>query len=165
MAEVKVLSTARIHTLLMPSAAMVSLRCRAMLQTPIYDQLWGELINADVSPSDVDSDRLGHCGRHRLGADAPCGTVVVLPVRPRTDDVTGHHRRVQASPTAGLSGDELGTAEGDDSPAAVAAEAGVRSAPRHAAVVAATVSSGRIPGRNQGAAITPAPRPAEWDVR
>ena len=135
-----------------------------MLQTPIYDQLWGELINADVSPSDVDSDRLGHCGRHRLGADAPCGTVVVLPVRPRTDDVTGHHRRVQASPTAGLSGDELGTA-GDDFPAAVAAEAGVRSAPRHAAVIAATVSSGRIPGRNQGAATTPAPRPAEWDVR
>jgi hypothetical protein len=134
--RVKVLSPAEIHTLLIAVASRMSLRCRAMHQTPIYDQLRSERTNADVSPNDIDSGRLVHCGRHSLGTDVPNAAAVVRPVRHRTDDVTGHHRRVQVSPTGARSGDELSTAEGDDSAVADAAEAGVRSAPRHAAVVA-----------------------------
>lgn len=134
--RVKVLSTSEMHTPLIAAALMVSLRCRAMHQTPIYDQLRSERTNADVSPSDIDSGRLGHCGRHSLGTDVPNAAAVVRPVRHKTDDVTGHRRRVRASPTGARSGDELSTAEGDDSAVADAAEAGVRSAPRHAAVVA-----------------------------
>lgn len=60
----------------MPPPAEASLRCRAMSQTPTYDQLRGERINADIPASEADSEQVDHFGRHRLvdGLDAAvCG--------------------------------------------------------------------------------------------
>jgi hypothetical protein len=50
--------------------AEASLRCRAMSQTPTYDQLRGERINADVPASEADPQQVDHFGRHRLVDDA-----------------------------------------------------------------------------------------------
>lgn len=47
-----------------------SLRCRAMSQTPTYDQLRGERINADVPASEADPHQADRFGRHRLVDDA-----------------------------------------------------------------------------------------------
>ncbi|MDQ4093762.1 MAG: hypothetical protein M3143_10285 [Actinomycetota bacterium] len=40
-----------------------------MSQTPIYDQLRGERINADVPATGADPQPVGHPGQHRLSAD------------------------------------------------------------------------------------------------
>lgn len=42
------------------------LRCRLVSQTPIYDQLRGERINAEVPASGADPQRVDHPGRHSL---------------------------------------------------------------------------------------------------
>jgi hypothetical protein len=102
----------------MPSLFMVSLRCRAVGQTPIYDQLRGERINADVPPSTVESDRLVSSGKHRLGAEASSSTAVEgRPVRPGP---------------AGVSGHALGVSGWVDPSRAVVAQAAVPAVPRHA---------------------------------
>ena len=127
------MSTVCLHTLLMPSPVMVSLRCRAMGQTPIYDQLRGERISADVLPSAIHAHQLAHSGRHCLDEEPPsAAAVVVRSVRPGTEDVAGHHRRVWAYTVAGLAGDEPGAGSGDASSAAASAGAGVLTGPRHA---------------------------------
>lgn len=68
--------------------AEVPLRCRAMSQTPTYDQLRDERINADVPAGEVDPHQVDHFGRHRLGdhfgrhrlvGDAPGAAVCGLP--------------------------------------------------------------------------------------
>ncbi len=41
-----------------------------MSQTPTYDQLRGERINADVPASEVNEQQVDHLGRHRLADDA-----------------------------------------------------------------------------------------------
>jgi hypothetical protein len=116
----------------MPSPLMGSLRCRAVGHTPIYDQLRGERINADVPPNDVDSHRHGSLSRHCRGVAAPSAAGLVGPVGFGMEDVAGHHRRVEAYPAAGLTGDELGTAGVNGSFAGVGAESGGRPGPRHA---------------------------------
>lgn len=68
--EVKVLSTGAVHTLLMSCPVMVSLRCRAVGDTPIYDQLQGERINAHVPPSTPESRHLPRSADHRRSAVA-----------------------------------------------------------------------------------------------
>jgi hypothetical protein len=55
-----------VHTMWMPPPAEASLRCRAMSQTPTYDQLRGERINADVPADEADPQQIDHVGRHRL---------------------------------------------------------------------------------------------------
>ena len=45
-------------------------------QTPIYDQLRGERVNADVSTTGPDSQRVDHRGNHRLLNDAQVPAVV-----------------------------------------------------------------------------------------
>ena len=92
-----------------------------MGETPIYDQLRGEWINADVSLSAVRAHHLGHTDRHFLGEGLPSAAEVV-----------GQRRRGWAFPAAGLTGDEPGTDSGEAASAAVSTEAGVRTAPRHA---------------------------------
>jgi hypothetical protein len=102
----------------MSSPFMVSLRCRAVGQTPIYDQLRGERINADVPPSTVESDRFVPSGKHRLCAEASSSAAMEgRPVRPGP---------------AGVSGNELGVSRRVDPSPAVAAHAAVPAVPRHA---------------------------------
>lgn len=52
---------------------------RVVRQTPTYDQLRGERINADVPPSEVDPDWLDRPGRHRLREDALAAAAVCGP--------------------------------------------------------------------------------------
>jgi len=105
---------------------MVSLRCRSVGDTPIYDQLRGERINADVPASIPGAHRLGHSGKHRLGED------VVGPVGPGKHHGTGHLQRVPGCPAAGVTGGQRGAVSSDNSSVADAVEAGLPAAPRHA---------------------------------
>jgi hypothetical protein len=78
-------------------------------QTPIYDWLRGERINADVPPSRVDQH--GHSGRHCLDEHMPGAVaVVVRPSGPAADGLTGHLRRGWISADARRAGEELGLA-------------------------------------------------------
>ena len=74
----KILSTAGVHTLWMRSELMTSLQYRAVGQTPIYDQLRAERINANTSLGDVNPYRLVSSGRHCLDADAPCAAAILV---------------------------------------------------------------------------------------
>jgi hypothetical protein len=126
-----VLSTAWMHTLLMPSRSMLPLRCRPVGQTPIYDQLRGERINADVAPSTTALH--AHSGRHRLDEETPSAAAVVArPSDPGAGGLVGHHRRVGTHAVAHLAGDELGADRAWGPRAAIAVEAPARAAPRHA---------------------------------
>jgi len=57
------------------------LRCHPVSQTPIYDQLRGERINADVPVPGTGPQRVGYTGQHRR-PDGAAGTGTVLG-RPR----------------------------------------------------------------------------------
>jgi hypothetical protein len=59
------------------------LRCRPVRSTPLYDQLRGERINADVPPSAAQPHQLEDCGKHRL-ADGDLGSVTGCTRAPRT---------------------------------------------------------------------------------
>jgi hypothetical protein len=115
----------------MPSPQMGSLRCRAVGQTPIYDQLRGERINADVPSNDVDLPPDVSSSRYRGEAAVPSAVRLLGSIGPGMEDVAGHHRRVEAYPAAGLTGDELGTVGLNGSFAGVV-ESGGRAGPRHA---------------------------------
>lgn len=55
------------------------LRCRTVSQTPTYDQLRGERINADVPAGEVDPHTVGRPGRHRIRDAMPAGSTVSDP--------------------------------------------------------------------------------------
>jgi hypothetical protein len=57
-----------VHSVLRPSIAHLRLRCRGVSDTPIYDQLWGERLNADVPAADP--QQVGYQGQHRRPAAA-----------------------------------------------------------------------------------------------
>jgi hypothetical protein len=71
-----------------------ALRCRLVRPTPIYDQLRGERINADV-PATVDEPQpVDQGGKHRLAAGGP-GPVVVFGRPPRSrPDLGVTHRNL-----------------------------------------------------------------------
>jgi hypothetical protein len=52
------------------------LRCRTVSQTPTYDQLRGERINADVPAGEADPHPVRRPGRHRIRDDMPVGPAV-----------------------------------------------------------------------------------------
>jgi hypothetical protein len=60
-----------VHTLWMPVAPTVPLRCRPVRPTPLYDQLRGERINADLPASEADPQPGDHPGKHRLTPGRP----------------------------------------------------------------------------------------------
>jgi hypothetical protein len=66
-------------------SAGAPLQCGAVSQTPTYDQLRGERINADVRASEADPHPLEHPGRHRLRDDTPTAATVCGPFGPRDD--------------------------------------------------------------------------------
>jgi hypothetical protein len=114
--------------------ADVPLRCCVMGGgTPIYDQVRGERLNADVPPSGTDPPRADYHGKHRLSPDTPVPAGVLGPPGPGDGFVQNHHRRVWTYP-AGLpvpDGQPAATAWGPR--AALPPEAHTRQAPRHAA--------------------------------
>lgn len=68
------------HRVLIPLPANLPLRCRCVSETPIYDQLRGERINADVPDDGADRQRVGQHGHHRA-PDVPVSGPAV-PGRP-----------------------------------------------------------------------------------
>lgn len=63
--------------------------CRAMSQTPTYDQVRGERINADIPASEADPHEVDHSGKHRLLADVPLAAVCGSSPGPGTDLAEG----------------------------------------------------------------------------
>ena len=72
-----------------------------MGQTPIYDQVRGERINADVPASGVDPQRVEDHGRHRLRPDTSVPAAVFGPPGLGDDLAPNRHRRGWTYP-AGL---------------------------------------------------------------
>ena len=59
----------RVHRVVDVALAGRCLRCPPVAQTPIYDQLCGERLHAEVSAGGDNPQRLDHPGRHRLADD------------------------------------------------------------------------------------------------
>jgi hypothetical protein len=103
-----------------------------MGQTPIYDQLRGERINADVPPAGTDPQLVGHPGEHPLLTGAPVPAAVFGP-GPATDLDANQHHLMPPSPASQPAGD------GQRADAVWGPRAGrslvapVRQAPAHAA--------------------------------
>ena len=70
-----------------------------MGQTPIYDQLRGERINADVPPAGADPQLVGHPGENPGLAVAPVPAAVFGP-GPATDLGANRHHLVPTSPAS-----------------------------------------------------------------
>jgi hypothetical protein len=70
-----------------------------MGQTPIYDQLRGERINADVPPAGADPQLVGHPGENPGLAVAPVPAAVFGP-GPATDLGANRHHLVPPSPAS-----------------------------------------------------------------
>jgi hypothetical protein len=82
-------STGCTHPLLMRSLEALALRCRPVRKTPIYEQLRGEHINADVPPSEAAPPQC-RPGRHRL-AETTGPVAVCPPPGPGADCMAGQH--------------------------------------------------------------------------
>ncbi|MGH3620031.1 MAG: hypothetical protein ACRDQV_18740, partial [Pseudonocardiaceae bacterium] len=76
-----------------------------MGQTPIYDQLRGERINADVPATGADPQLVGRPGEHPVLAVAPVPAVVFGPPGPATDLDANQHHLVPTYPAGQPSGD------------------------------------------------------------
>jgi hypothetical protein len=101
-----------------------------MSQTPIYDQLWGERINADVSAPYSDLDWATHWDRrHEQATLRVAGRGATLTVR---DDsrVLPPSAGVDLSPTQ-LSARDLDAAQAAQSAAVMPAEKHARTTSRH----------------------------------
>ena len=80
------------HSVLRPWPANLPLRCGCVSDTPIYDQLRGERINADVPADGTGRQRVGHHGHHRAPAAAPGGPAVTgRPAASGFDPVANQH--------------------------------------------------------------------------
>ena len=77
-----------VHRMWKPYSSDCLLRCHAVGQTPTYDQLRGERINADVPASETDPYPFERPGRHRLKEDIP------------DSDPPGRHRLRTETPAA-----------------------------------------------------------------
>jgi hypothetical protein len=84
--------------MLMLPTADAPLRCRRMGETPIYDQVRGERINADVPASKADSQPARCHGKHRLLPDTPVPATVAGPPGVGDGLAPNCHRRVWTSP-------------------------------------------------------------------
>jgi hypothetical protein len=80
-----------VHTLLMPPVEAVALRCRPVYETPIYDQLRDEGINAEVAPTQTAPPRGGHPRRYRRLPDTTDPITVSALPGPAADPVAHHH--------------------------------------------------------------------------
>ena len=69
----------------------VALRCRPVWETPIYEQLRGERINADVPPTETALPRVGRPGRHRQLADTTGPVPLYAPPGSGADLVAAQH--------------------------------------------------------------------------
>ncbi|MEO7195775.1 MAG: hypothetical protein ABIZ05_13325 [Pseudonocardiaceae bacterium] len=77
-----------------------------MNPTPIYDQLRGERLNADIPDTGADPHHVTCPRRHDLLASGPYpAPVFARPPGPRTDRAAGQHPTVRATPPRQPAGD------------------------------------------------------------
>lgn len=78
------------------------LRCRTVSQTPTYDQLRGERINADVPAGEADPHPVGRPGKHRIPDDMPAESALsdVEPGGGSAKDRSGKHQLRHGTPRA-----------------------------------------------------------------
>jgi hypothetical protein len=124
-------STGCTHPLLMRSPEARVLRCRPVRETPIYEQLRGERINADVPPSEAASPPVGRSGRHRRLAETTVPSAVCAPPGPGADLAAHQH------PVPGIADQPPGAtrrpAAGREARAALPRPAHAGQTPAHAA--------------------------------
>ena len=146
--------------------ADVPLRCCVMGGgTPIYDQVRGERLNADVPPSGTDPPRADYYGKHRLIHDTPVPAGVLGPPGPGDGFVPNHHRRAWTYP-AGLpvpDGQLAAMAWGPR--AALPPQTHTRQAPRHAASSPAASAIDRNPAAQGTTAGDRGVQPQAGDAR
>jgi hypothetical protein len=75
----------------MSLSGTLSLRCCPMRETPIYEQLRGERLNADVPSSETGPSWVGRPGRHRRVADTTGLVAACRPPGPGADLVVHQH--------------------------------------------------------------------------
>jgi hypothetical protein len=114
-----------------------------MGHTPIYDQLRGERINADVPATGADPQLVGHPGEDPLLAVAPAPSAVFGP-GPPTDLDANRHPLVPRSPASQPAGDGQRTVAVWGPRASLSLAAHARQTPAHAAS-----SSPALPGSSR----------------
>ena len=126
-----------------------------MGETPIYDQVCGERINADVPASGTDPQRSGYHGKHRLLPDTPVAAVFGPP-NPGDGLSSNQHRHAWTYPAGLLAANGQQTGTVGEPQATLPPEAHTRQAPRHAASSPPTAAADRNPAvqnaatRNRG---------------
>jgi hypothetical protein len=130
-----------------------------MGNTPIFDQVCGERINADVLASGADSQWAGYHGRHRLIPDTPVAAAVSGPPGPGDGFAQNHHRRARTYPAGLPAADGQPAATVWGPPVALPPQVHTRQAPRHAASSSPVSAADRNPtaqgARQMIAALSP----------
>jgi hypothetical protein len=116
-----------------------------MGQTPIYDQVRGERINADVPAREAEPQRADYHGKHRLLPDTPVPAAVFGPPGPGDDLAPNHHCRMWTYPAGLPAADGQPAATGWGPHVTVPPEAHTRQAPRPAASSSPTPAAHRNP--------------------
>lgn len=125
---------------------------RPMGRTPIYDQLRGERINADVPAAEAAPQLVGRRGRHHVLVVAPGPAAVVGPPGPSTGLDGNRHHLLETYPAVQPAGDG-GRAVAVWGPrAALSLAAPVRQAPPHATSSSPALSSASHNPAAQGTA-------------
>jgi hypothetical protein len=114
-----------------------------MGQTPIYDQVRGERINADVPTSGADPHRADDHGKHRLSPETPVPAAVFGPPSLGDDFAPHRHRRAWTYPAGLPAADGQRSASVGGPRATLPPEAHMRQAPRHAASSPPASAAGR----------------------
>jgi hypothetical protein len=141
-----------VHTTVMPPPQTRPYGVRPMGRTPIYDQLRGERINADVPAAEADPQVVGRRGRHHVLVVAPGSAAVVGPPGPNTGLDGNRHHLLETYPAVQPAGDG-GRAVAVWGPrAALSLAAHARQAPAHAASSSPALPSASHNPTAQGAA-------------
>lgn len=94
-----------VHTTVLPPPYTRPYGVRPMGRTPIYDQLRGERINADVPAAEADPQGVGRRGRHHVLVVAPGPAAVVRPPGPSTGLDGNRHHLLETYPAVQPAGD------------------------------------------------------------
>jgi hypothetical protein len=141
-----------VHTTVLPPPQTRPYGVRPMGRTPIYDQLRGERINADVPAADADPQVVGRRGRHHVLVVAPGPTAVFGPPGPSTGLDGNRHHLLESYPAVQPAGDEGRAVAGWRPRAALSLAAHARQAPAYDASSSPALASASHDPAAQGTA-------------